>query len=91
MIQSSRLRVLAQRLVSGRPCVALLASRAERVHLVFAQSDGLPNDVPALLLDAVARLGGKGGGKGNLAQGSGDRVELLDAALAEATARVRRA
>jgi alanyl-tRNA synthetase len=83
------LRVLAQRLAAGRRCVALLASRAERVHLVFAQSDGLPNDVPALLREAAARIGGKGGGKGNLAQGSGDRFEVLEAALAEAAARVR--
>ncbi|HET7292131.1 MAG TPA: alanyl-tRNA editing protein [Vicinamibacteria bacterium] len=85
------LRLLAQALVAARPCVALLASRAERVHLVFAQSDGLPHDVPSLLREAVARLGGKGGGRGNLAQGSGDTADGLDAALAFAAARVRNA
>jgi alanyl-tRNA synthetase len=56
------------------------------VQLVFAQSEGLPHDVPALLRAAVAELGGRGGGRGNLAQGGGDRVERLDAALAAARA-----
>ncbi len=84
------LRALAQALVAGRPCVALLASRADRAQLVFAQSEGLPHDIPALLREAVDGLGGKGGGKGNLAQGSGDRKDQLDAALARAAATVRR-
>jgi alanyl-tRNA synthetase len=80
------LRLLAQQLVSLEPCIALLASRSEKVQLVFAQSEGLPHDVPALLRAAVAELGGRGGGRGNLAQGGGDRVERLDAALAAARA-----
>lgn len=84
------LRVLASRMVALAPCVALLGSRAEKAHLVFAQSDGLPHDVPALLADGVARLGGKGGGRGNLAQGGGDRLERLDDALAAAADAVRR-
>ena len=78
------LRKLAQQLVSLAPCVALLASRSDKAQLVFAQSEGLPHDVPALLKAAVAELGGRGGGRGNLAQGGGDRLERLDAALAAA-------
>jgi alanyl-tRNA synthetase len=80
------LRVLAQHLVALAPCVALLASRSEKAQLVFAQSEGLPYDIPALLKSAVEPLGGKGGGRGNLAQGGGERVELLDEALARARA-----
>lgn len=83
------LRALAQALVAQRPCVALLAARGEAAALVFAQSEGLPHDIPALLREAVSALGGKGGGKGNLAQGAGSRVEALDAALARAAAAVR--
>ncbi len=83
------LRVLAQRLVALAPCVALLGSRSGKAHLVFAQSAGLPHDVPALLRAAVESLGGRGGGRGNLAQGGGDRPELLDEALARAAATVR--
>jgi len=83
------LRVLATRLVDLAPCVALLGSRADKAHLVFAQSEGLPHDVPALLKGAVEHLGGKGGGRGNLAQGGGDRLDLLDEALARAGEAVR--
>ena len=83
------LRLLAQRLVALAPCVALLGGRSDKAHLVFAQSDGLPHDVPALLKAAVERLGGRGGGRGNLAQGGGDRLDRLDEALAQAVATVR--
>jgi len=83
------LRVLASRLTALEPCVALLASRSDKAHLVFAQSEGLAHDIPGLLREAVSRLGGRGGGKGNLAQGGGDRVDLLDEVLALATEKVR--
>jgi alanyl-tRNA synthetase len=83
------LRVLATRLVALAPCVALLGSRADKAHLVFAQSEGLPHDVPALLKGAVDLLGGKGGGRGNLAQGGGDRLDLLADVLARAAEAVR--
>jgi alanyl-tRNA synthetase len=85
---AEELRELAQRLVALAPCVALLASRGEKVQLVFAQSEGLAHDVPALLRVAAEELGGKGGGRGNLAQGGGDRTERLDQALARARAAV---
>ncbi len=80
------LRVLATRLVALQPAIALLGSRSDKAHLVFAQSEGLSHDVPALLRVAVEHLGGRGGGRGNLAQGGGDRVEQLDEALARARA-----
>ena len=80
------LRLLATRVVALAPAVALLGSRSDKAHLVFAQSEGLPNDVPTLLKAAVEHLGGRGGGRGNLAQGGGDRVERLDEALAQARA-----
>ena len=83
------LRALAQHLVGGGTCVALLASRAEKVHLVFAQSEGLPHDVPALLRQALAEIGGRGGGRGNLAQGGSDSAAGLEAALARAERTVR--
>jgi alanyl-tRNA synthetase len=83
------LRVLATRLVALTPCVALLGSRADKAHLVFAQSEGLPHDVPALLKAALEHLGGKGGGRGNMAQGGGDRLDRLDEALARSADAVR--
>ncbi len=78
------LRLLASRITALAPAVALLGSRADKAHLVFAQSEGLPHDVPALLKKAVEHLGGRGGGRGNLAQGGGDRLDRLDEALAQA-------
>jgi len=83
------LRALAQHLAGSGNCVALLASRAEKVHLVFAQSEGLPHDIPGLLRQALAAIGGRGGGRGNLAQGGSDSAAGLDAALAGALRAVR--
>jgi alanyl-tRNA synthetase len=82
------LRVLATRIVALAPAIALVASRTDKAQLVFAQSEGLPHDVPALLKAAVEHLGGRGGGRGNLAQGGGDRLDALPEALARARAAV---
>src|SRR6185436_15420885 len=84
------LRTLAQHTAAHAPSVALLASRTGgKAHLVFAQSEGLPHDIPRLLRETLARLGGRGGGKGNLAQGGSDNAAGLEAALAEAEQAVR--
>jgi alanyl-tRNA synthetase len=83
------LRTLAERMTATAPCVALLASRADKAHLVFAQSPGLPHDIPALLRKTVAEIGGRGGGKGDLAQGGGELSDRLEAILAEAAGTVR--
>jgi alanyl-tRNA synthetase len=80
------LRQLALRIVGRRPCLALLGSRAgpSKAHLVFAQSEGLGHDVPALLQRAAQALGGRGGGRGNVAQGGSDRADGLEAAVESA-------
>jgi alanyl-tRNA synthetase len=84
------LRTLAQHLVAAPRCVALLASRTTgKAHVVFAQAEGLPHDIPRLLREALADLGGRGGGKGNLAQGGSEKADGLEAALARAERAVR--
>lgn len=83
------LRALALQLVTLEPCVALLGSVADKAHAVFAQSEGLPHDVPGLLHEAMRGLGGRGGGRGNLAQGGSDRADGLAQALEAAAQRVR--
>lgn len=83
------LRLLAMKLVRVGPALALLGSRADKAHLVFAQSDGLGYDLAGLLKDALAAVGGRGGGRGNLLQGGGDRIERLDEAVAVAAAAAR--
>jgi alanyl-tRNA synthetase len=83
------LRALALQLVALAPCAVLLGSVADKAHAVFAQSEGLPHDIPALLQEAMRAIGGRGGGRGNVAQGGSDRCEGLTTALEAAGRRVR--
>ncbi|MEA3340191.1 MAG: DHHA1 domain-containing protein, partial [Chloroflexota bacterium] len=64
------LRGLAQELRQRPGVVALLAGVGERTHLCFSCAEGLDLDAASLLREACARLGGKGGGRPHLAQGS---------------------
>jgi alanyl-tRNA synthetase len=88
---ASDLRTLALALVGLGPCVALLGNRADRAYLTLAQSEGLGHDLPALLQEALRELGGKGGGRGNVVQGAGDRLEALAPVLERLAAKVRAA
>ncbi len=75
------LRALAQELAQHQDMVALLAGvGTERTHLVFARSaDGKVDlNAGALLQDVAKRLGGKGGGRPFLAQGSAPASEPDD-------------
>jgi alanyl-tRNA synthetase len=79
------IKLLAQKLTrESRAAIALLATAGPQPALVFAQSAGQPNDMGALLKDTVAKLGGRGGGSKDLAQGGVPSSEDLDAALAAA-------
>jgi alanyl-tRNA synthetase len=66
------LRTLAHQLAQSADVVAFLAcAGVERTHLIFARgSEGGEPDLAALLREACAQLGGKGGGRPHLAQGS---------------------
>ena len=84
------LRTLAGFVVAQKPSVALIGSRHEgRAHRVCARSSGRAEDVAALLKDALALIGGRGGGRGDVVQGGGDRVDALDEAIRKAAAAVR--
>ncbi|HZF40613.1 MAG TPA: DHHA1 domain-containing protein [Blastocatellia bacterium] len=79
------LKLLAHRLVDGDNVVALLASKESgTARLVFARSANLSADMNALMRTACERLGGRGGGKPDFAQGGGSKVSELDEALEEA-------
>lgn len=83
----SFLKLLAQKLTRQfSPTVALLATTAPQPALVFAQSAGLPYDMGALLKETMAKLGGRGGGSKDFAQGGAGKADGLDAALAAALA-----
>lgn len=79
------LRLLAQAIAAGGG-VALLGLRGEKTQLVVARAEGLPIDCGALLREALAPRGGRGGGSAALAQGGLPDPAQLDAAL-EALAR----
>ncbi len=85
------LRQLAVRLTDETPCVALLAARGDTVQLVFARSEPLTHDVAAALQATVRELGGKGGGRGRMAQGGCESTAALEDALARAAALLRTA
>lgn len=82
--EPGELRALAQELVQRPGVVALLAGVGERTHLCFARAEGLDLDVAVLLREACVHLGGKGGGRPHLAQGSAPATDCsrVEAALA---------
>jgi alanyl-tRNA synthetase len=76
------LKKLAHALMSAPGTVALLASRdKEMARLVFARSADASGDMSVLMREACAMLDGRGGGKPEMAQGGGKRVEQLEETL----------
>jgi alanyl-tRNA synthetase len=71
------IKLLAQKLTAGKPdVVALLAAGAGQPTLVFAQSAGRKSNMGQLMKEAMAQLGGRGGGSAELAQGGLPAGEL---------------
>jgi alanyl-tRNA synthetase len=63
--------------------VALLASTAGQPGLVFGQSPGQPFDMGAWMKESTTKLGGRGGGSKDLAQGGVPKAEGVEALLQE--------
>src|SRR5580692_9098130 len=83
------LKLLAQKLTRQSPnAIALLATTSPQPSLVFAQSAGQPHDMGALLKETMAKLGGRGGGSKDMAQGGVPSADGLENALADAAARL---
>lgn len=75
-------RDFASKLIARGGVVVLLAVPAgERYNLIFARSGNLEYPMGKLLSETAAPLGGKGGGRGDFAQGGGP-LEILAAARA---------
>ena len=84
------LKLLAQKLTRLAPnAVALLATTSPQPSLVFAQSAGQPFDMGALMKETMAKLGGRGGGSKDMAQGGLPKPESVSSALDHASAALR--
>jgi alanyl-tRNA synthetase len=84
------IKLLAQKIT--RQCtnaIALLGTTEGQAALVFAQSPGQPFDMGAIMKQALARLGGRGGGSKDMAQGGPARADGIHAVLTELVKNLR--
>ncbi len=75
---------LALHLAAQGRCVALLASRTDRVQVAFARSDDVGYDMAALLRQVAPIFGGRGGGQPQIAQGGGTDAARIEEAIRHA-------
>lgn len=64
------IKTLTQKITASQTAVALLACGGAQSPLVFAQTPGLQGDMSALMKAVVQRLGTRGGGVPDMAQGT---------------------
>lgn len=87
---ADELRMIASRIVQSEPAVVLLGSNDNgTARVVFARSETLPHHMGQLLAEACTMLGGRGGGKPELAQGGGPDPAKLAIALEHAASTIR--
>jgi alanyl-tRNA synthetase len=78
----SFVKLLAQKLTRiSTQAVALLATASPQPSLVFAQSVGQPFDMGTLLKETMTKLGGRGGGSKDMAQGGIPNADGIEATL----------
>lgn len=82
------IKLLAQRIARQENAVALLACDRPQPSLVFAQSAGGAFDAGAAMKQAMAAIGGRGGGTRDMAQGGAPEGADLDGALKAAEEKV---
>ena len=76
------LKKLALAIIAHPKTVALLGSReGEAARLVFARSADASGDMNALMRSSCALLEGRGGGRADMAQGGGRKVEKIEEAI----------
>ena len=83
------IKLLAQRLTrQGTNVIALLGATSGSPALVFAASPGQSFDMNTLMKEALTRLGGRGGGSREMAQGGPERVADIPGVLQEFATRL---
>ena len=84
-------KLLAQKIVrtEGKRAVALLGAGEGSPGLVFAQTGGLPYDMGALIKEALAATGGRGGGSKDMAQGGVAKAEMICSLLEGVASKLR--
>jgi len=84
------IKLLAQKITrQSANAIVLLAATEGQPALVFAQSPGQPFDMGALMKQALAQLGGRGGGSKDMAQGGPAQSDGIEAVLTELATRLR--
>lgn len=84
------IRLLAQKLTrQNANVIALLATTWGQAALVFACSQGITVDMGVLMKEALGRLGGRGGGSKDMAQGGPLQVEGIEPVLNEIAEQLR--
>ena len=78
------IKMLAQKITRAGKAVALLSCGGSQPSLVFAQSSGLPYDMGALMKQTLAKLGTRGGGNKDMAQGGAPDAERAEHAVMQA-------
>ena len=82
-------QMLAAKIVQREPSIALLATtQPGAARLVFARSSSLEQNMGQLLKEACETLGGRGGGKPDMAQGGGPNVQSVQEAINNAVDKI---
>jgi alanyl-tRNA synthetase len=84
-----RVKRVAQALRAMPGAVVLVGAGGDRPQLIFTRADGVDLDAGALLREAAAAAGGRGGGRPDWAQGGVPAPAALDLALSAAKSTIR--
>jgi len=83
------IKMLAQKLVRTGKITVLVCCGGGQPSLVFAQTPGLANDMGALMKETLQKLGTRGGGNRDMAQGGAPDAASAENALHEAASAIR--